>query len=854
MKNTLLTLFALLAAFLLSAQVKTTYYLPDIEYDSNIPSPEEFIGHQIGDWHLSHDKQYMYLRELARLSDRVELVEYARTYENRPLIYLIITSKENHQNLAKIKSDHVQLSDVNNSKSLNISNMPVVTYQGFSIHGNEASGGNAAPLYAYYLAAGQGTEVQNALNNAVVLLDPCYNPDGFHRFSTWANMHKNKNLTADPQDREYDEVWPRGRTNHYWFDLNRDWLPVQHPESQGRIRNFHEWKPNILTDHHEMGSNSTYFFQPGIPKRTNPITPQMNQDLTAKIGTYHAKALDAIGSFYYTQESFDDFYYGKGSTYPDVNGCIGILFEQASSRGHLQETVNGNLSFPFTIRNQVTTALSTLKAGLEMREELLSYQRDFYVNSQKAAKDATVKGYVFGEEKDKGKLQEFLDILNQHQIKVHKLGKNVNVKGTSFNTEHSYVVPSDQQQHLLIRGIFETSTTFKDSLFYDISAWTFPLAFNIEYSALAKGDFSSSLLGKELTANSEKNNSAPMKSNYAYLLEWEEYYAPKALNAILTAGLRAKVATERFVLNSKNYDYGTVMIPVQNQNFSADNIYNLMKIIEEETGVRITGVNTGLTPTGIDLGSPNFQKISNPQILLVVGNGVTSYDAGEVWHLLDQRYDMAISMVETGDLGNVDLDRYNVVVMVDGFYNSVPTSAADNLKEWNSNGGTIIAMKRAVQWLNTKDIANVKFKAGGGNNKDKKQRPYAKAGSDRGSQVIGGAIFEAEIDITHPLFYGYKKDRLPVFRRGTLFFQPANNAYATPALYTDNPLLSGYIKKERLEELKNSATIIVNGNGRGRVICLADNPNFRAFWYGTNKIFANAVFFGNIISGSAVER
>ncbi|MEM6697132.1 MAG: M14 metallopeptidase family protein [Bacteroidota bacterium] len=852
MKNTLLTLLAVIICFTISAQIKTSYYLPDIEYDSNIPSPEEFIGHQIGEWHLSHDKLYMYLRELARVSDRVELVEYARSYEERPLIYLIITSKENHQNLAKIQADHVQLSDASNSKSLDVSNMPVVTYQGFNIHGNEASGGNAAPLYAYYLAAGQSAAVQNALDNAVVLLDPCYNPDGFNRFSTWVNMHKNKNLTSDTQDREYDEAWPRARTNHYWFDLNRDWLPVQHPESQGRIRSFHEWKPNVLTDHHEMGSNSTYFFQPGIPKRTNPITPQKNQDLTAKIGTYHAKALDAIGSFYYTQESFDDFYYGKGSTYPDANGCIGILFEQASSRGHLQETVNGNLSFPFTIRNQVTTALSTLKASLEMREELLTYQRDFYVNAQQAAKSASVKGYVFGEEKDKARLDEFLDILKQHQIKVYKLGKNLNVKGKSFNTEHSYVVPSDQQQHLLIRGIFETSTTFKDSLFYDISAWTFPLAFNIEYEELSKSDFSTSLLGQELSSAIEKRNSSPMKSNYAYLLEWEEYYAPKALNAILTAGLRAKVATERFTLNSKNYDYGTVMIPVQNQNFSADNIYNLMKIIAEETGVRITGVNTGLTPTGIDLGSPNFQKISNPQILLVVGDGVVSYDAGEVWHLLDQRYDMAISMVETRDLGNVDLARYNVIVMVDGYYNSIPNSAVDHLKEWSSNGGTIVAMKRAVQWLNAKDIANVKFKNGGNN--DKEQRPYAKAGSDRGSRVIGGAIFEAEIDVTHPLFYGYKDEILPVFRRGTLFFQPANNVYATPARYTADPLLSGYIKKERLEQLKNSATIIVNGNGSGRVICLADNPNFRAFWYGTNKIFANAVFFGNIISGSTVER
>ncbi|MEM9846533.1 MAG: M14 family metallopeptidase [Bacteroidota bacterium] len=854
MNHVLKLLIALLSFQFLQAQVATTYYLPDISYDKNIPSPEAFFGHQIGEWHLSHDKLYTYMKELARVSDRVKLVEYARSYEERPLVYLVITAAANQQNLAQIQADHVKLSDPDASKSLDVSNMPVVTYQGYSIHGNEASGGNAATLYAYYLAAGQGEKVEKALNEAVVIIDPCYNPDGFHRFSTWVNMHKNKNLTADPQDREYSESWPGGRTNHYWFDLNRDWLPVQHPESQGRIRTFHQWKPNVLTDHHEMGRNATYFFQPGIPQRTNPITPQKNQELTAAIGNYHAKALDAIGSLYYTQESFDDFYYGKGSTYPDANGCIGILFEQASSRGHLQETVNGNLSFPFTIRNQVATSLSTLEAALALRTDLLSYQRDFYTSARKEANAANIKGYVFGEEKDKARLNAFLEILDQHQIEVHQLAKDTKVNGKDFKAEHAYVVESNQQQNRIIRGIFETSTSFKDSLFYDISAWTFPLAFNIEYAALNKASFSNGLKGQRWSMDTEKMNSELEKSEYAYLLEWEEYFAPKALNAILSIGLRAKVATVPFILAGKDYDYGTIMIPVEQQGFSANEIHNLLRIIQEETQVSITAVNTGLTPTGIDLGSNNFRKVEKPKVLLVVGDGVTSYDAGEAWHLLDQRYDMRVTMVETDRIGSIDLSKYNVVVMTDGYYGgAINSEGVDNLKTWNRDGGTIIAMKRAVQWLNTRNMANVQFKSEN-TKKSSERRPYASASRDGGSRVIGGAIFEAMIDTTHPLFYGYKKDRIPVFRRGTLFFQPTKNVYASPAIYTSDPLLSGYIKKERLAQLKNSATIVVNANGSGKVICLADNPNFRAFWYGTNKIFANAIFFGNIISGSTVER
>ena len=277
MKQFFLALTFIAITTTLTAQKQAlTYFLPEIEYDKSVPTPESVLGYQIGEWHLSHDQQYMYMRMLADASPRIQLVEHARTYENRPLIHLIITSEENHKNLDQIMADHQALSDPSASGYKDVSKMPIVLYQGFSIHGNEASGGNAAPLVAYYLAAGKGKVIEQLLDEAVILLDPCFNPDGFHRFSTWVNMHKNKNLTADSQDREYRESWPRGRTNHYWFDLNRDWLLVQHPESKGRIGLFHDWKPNILTDHHEMGTNTTFFFMCSEPQRTYILSPTQN--------------------------------------------------------------------------------------------------------------------------------------------------------------------------------------------------------------------------------------------------------------------------------------------------------------------------------------------------------------------------------------------------------------------------------------------------------------------------------------------------------------------------------------------------------------------------------------------------
>ncbi|HYJ37338.1 MAG TPA: M14 family zinc carboxypeptidase, partial [Chitinophagaceae bacterium] len=248
-----------------------SYYLPDsVTYNPSIPKPKDIIYHEVGEWHVTHDRLVNYMKAVATAApDRVKLEMMGQTYEGRPQVLLLITSAKNHQRLEEIRQQHVQLTDPSKSASLNIENMPIVVWIGHSIHGNESSGANASLLSAYYLAAAQGKQIDDLLENTVILFDPSFNPDGLQRFSTWVNQHKSKNLVTDPNDREFNEVWPGGRFNHYWFDLNRDWLPAVHVESQNRLRWFHLWKPNILTDHHEQGSNATFFFQPGVPSRVN---------------------------------------------------------------------------------------------------------------------------------------------------------------------------------------------------------------------------------------------------------------------------------------------------------------------------------------------------------------------------------------------------------------------------------------------------------------------------------------------------------------------------------------------------------------------------------------------------------
>ncbi|WP_111683672.1 M14 family metallopeptidase [Winogradskyella tangerina] len=832
MQRSALFFILVVSTFFSFSQTDLSYYLPqDVQYNPSIPTPQSVIGHEVGEWHITHDKLVQYMYALADASDRITIEDRGKTFEDRPIILLTITSPANHQNLDNIRSSHVSATE---SDVANADNRPIVVYQGFSIHGNEPSGANAGLAVAYYLAAGEGQKIDDLLNNTVILFDPSLNPDGLQRFAYWANTNRNVNLNPDPNDREYSEVWPGGRTNHYWFDLNRDWLPAQLPESRARIETFHKWMPNILTDHHEMGTNSSFFFQPGIPSRTHPLTPKMNQELTKGIAEYHAKALDKIGSLYYSEESFDDFYYGKGSTFPDINGGIGILFEQASSRGHVQESNNGLLTFPFTIRNQFTAALSTLEAANGMRKEILEYQHNFYKNARNEASKEGNKAIVFGDEKDAAKTYHLAEILKRHKIKFHDIKSDFTKDGKTYKKGYSYIVPKNQKNTRLINAMFEKRTTFQDSLFYDISAWTFPLAFNLDYA-----ETTTTNAGDEVVNLKHREGGVTSKSEYAYLFAWNEYYTPKLLNKILRKGLRAKVSMKNFNANGKSYEYGTIMVPAKNQNLSTSELYSFLNKAAKESHVTIDAVSTGLND-GIDLGSNNFRTLSLPKIALLVGDGMTSYDAGEIWHLLDTRYDIIATKLDTKNFGRADLSRYNTIIMVNSF-SGLNDGNTEKLKGWIQNGGTLVAYRNAVRWLNSKELMKVDFKKR--NSIEAKDITFEQRGNFRGAQVIGGAIFETDIDRSHPISFGFKNDKLAMFRNTTLFIKPSKNSYDNPIQYTKNPLLSGYISEENLDSLSLSVPLKIGRIGRGKIVALTDNTNFRAFWYGTNKLLMNAIFF-----------
>ena len=818
-------------------------------YDAAIPTPEEVIGHTIGMKHTVPHEVEWYYRAVAAASNRVELRVQGQTYEGRNLIHAIVTSPANHARLDEILAAQQRVADDPDSVTDEmLADMPVVVHQGYSVHGNESSGTEAAVLYLYHLAAGQGAELDEALDNAIIIIDPMFNPDGRDRFGDWVNRNRGAVATADGQDREHNEAWPGGRTNHYWFDLNRDWMVAQHPESVGRIGIFHEWRPHILTDHHEMGGNSTFFFQPGIPTRNNPNTPPINTDLTREIGTYHAAGLDEIGAAYYSEESYDDFFLGKGSAFPDVNGGIGILFEQGSSRALKSNVNDGELHYAFTVRNQFVTSLTTLEAGINMREKLLRYQRDFYSDALADARRADNTGWILSLERGRTRAQRFTQLMQRHRVQFHELTEDVMLDGKTIRAGEGYVVPAEQPQYRAIKAFTERTLVYEDSLFYDVSTWTLPLAFDVDWMMTdadiedIAGDVIDApvmLDGGSLTGGTD---------GVAYLLKWNRFFAPRTVYRLQEAGVPLRLANTPFsaIVDGEKmwFDRGTVIVQLEprttpGQVVDHGPIHDIIRTAVAEDHVEVFMADTGLTPDGPDLGGGSTDTLEPMRIALTAGPGVSSYSTGEAWHAISERFRMPVSLVEPSDFANADLDRYSVIVMTGSGFSQ---AATDAIKAWTRSGGTLVVMSGATGWAVRNDLFDLESQS------IDMDSIYANLSYDqldeaRGAQGIGGSIFAVNLDTTHPLAYGMP-EQLAMFRQGSTVYEHNGSSTQVIGSYDDEPLLSGYLSEEKHAQLPGRAAVLATGYGGGNVIFFQERLNFRAYWHGSQRLFFNALVFG----------
>ncbi|MGF1456246.1 MAG: M14 family zinc carboxypeptidase [Alphaproteobacteria bacterium] len=845
-----------------------------LDYDAAIPKPADVIGHAVGARMARFDRIVAYIRAVDAASDRVTVKQLTTTPEGRPILLVTSTSPANHARLDEIRTAHLAAVDPETDGAGN-AELPAILQFVHGVHGDEISGTESAMLLAYHFAAAKDAKTTTLLDNAIIHQVVTLNPDGFDRYGAWVNLHLAERPNPDRAHREHRNPWPAGRVNHYWFDLNRQWLPATQVESKAVVAQTHRWLPQVVTDLHEMGSNSTYFYSPGPPDNLHPLLDAEGVSLTRLLNTDLARQLDSEKALSVSEEVFDDFYLGYGSSYPALLGGIGILFEQSSSDGIQIDTVNGLKQYAEKIGQHFRVALALSHASARERTKLRGYQRRYLAEERKRGATGETKAYVF-QSTDRARMAAFLDLMALHNIRVNRLADPLTIGNQTFLPESAFVVALEGQRYTsLIHGLFEVRPITEKVEFYDVSGWTLPLAYGLSLSAVDNAAVSGLKLGDPIKSL-PRTGAMPDRAPLAYLFEWREFTAPRALYRLLEQDLRAKVVpdpiTAQTTKGKKALDRGAIIVPVAQDALGEDDLHALMVQIAKEDGITVHAATTSVTPKGSDLGGFEVAALTMPKVLLVTGRGTSQYDVGELWFLLDQHINMPVTMVDIADLGRTDLDDYTHIVMAGGRYGAV---RADAIAAWVRRGGTLVATQSAAEWAVAQGVMDVSMlgvesseegedkgaavddasEDTGDSEDDKPKRlPYAQKRSYEASRLVSGAIFKGDLDITHPVGWGYESRVLPLHREGAKAFKHTDNPFAMVVQYGEGePRIAGYASEENRERVAGLGAVMADRVGRGSVILFADNPFFRAYWYGTAKMFMNALFFSKAFSGHSPD-
>lgn len=846
-----LAIIVLLFIAVIDSFAQNDYYFGrDNQFDPKIPTPEQFFGFPIGSSLARYDKVVEYYKLLDNLSDRAQLEVIGKTYENREQVVLIVTSPDNQKNLESIRQNHLKLIDPKSSSSN--SDQKVIVHLGYNVHGGEIAGTEAAILAAYYFVASTNNETIKNLEQTVVLIDPALNPDGRDRAASYFNTFKSFPPVSDPNDIEHAGGFTPHRGNHFWTDLNRDWFPLVHVESKARVDFYHKWYPNIYADYHEMGSNSAYYFEPSPPRSTwNPTIPEETYNvLNPILAKFYSESLDKIGSLYYTKEDFDNISPIYGSTYPDFQGGVGTTLEVGSSAGIEIETEVGVRKFSRNIKDNVVTSIAAIKAAVAEKDVLFKHQKDFFTSALSLANKRADKYIVFGDKNDNNLTKLFLDHLLSHKIDVYELPDKFSQNGKDFEPGNAYVVPFSQPQYRILNAVFEENTTFVDSIFMDITAWSTVHGYGIPFVKV-KGAVRQ---GEKVTDIPQiKEGGVSQKSDYAYIFNYTDYLASKSLYYLLDKGVVVKAAYKDFSASVAGTEYkfnkGAIVIPVEYQNISSDELYNIVKEAAELTDIKILGVTTGFSTTGIDLGSNNIRRVEKPVVATLVGSGINWTDVGETWFLLGNRLNIPLTKINVASADWADLNRYTSIILSDGNYNSLSPNFIGKLQQWIANGGTLITSEGASKWaIDNKIVTGFVPDSVPRSKNEYKRLDYISQRENEGPQRIGGAIFNADLDITNPLAFGIVSRETYAIKTSNYKLPRPKSNYATVLQLTDKPQISGFLTNKNQQELKNAPLVAFENKGKGTVVLFAESPTFRGYWLSTGRILTNAIFFGSNLS------
>ncbi|MDR2691158.1 MAG: hypothetical protein LBB73_02510 [Dysgonamonadaceae bacterium] len=819
-----------------------------------VPTPESFFGFRIGTSLVRYDKVVEYFKLLADKSDRASLQVFGKSWEDREQVKLFVTSPENQRNLESIRQAHLKLIDPD--AAADISRQKIIVELAYNVHGGEIAGTDASVLAAYYLVASEDPDIVRRLGEAVILIEPSQNPDGRERAANYINGFHSWPPVADPADREHGSGITPHRGNHFWNDLNRDWLPLSQIESRNRVAFYHKWYPNVYLDYHEMGSESTFYFEPSPLSTWNNILPRSNYEVLNNILAKHfSAALNSIGSLYYTKESFTNLSPIYGSTYPDYEGGVGTTLEIGSTSGVVIETAAGLRTFSKNLRDNFLTSIAAVRAATDEKATFLNYQKEFFKSALQQADKQAVKYIVFGSREDRSLNSLFVNHLLQHQIDVYHLASPLSQDGKTFEPGSAYVVPLRQRQFRVLQSIFEENETNGfdgKTTFYDISAWSTVHGYGIPFAKVK----SSVREGAKVTEAPDIKGSVTARSELAYAFDYFDYLAPKALYYLQDNGVKARVAQLPFTVKTasgnKSFVRGTIVIPVAYQTVSPDELFRLLNEAVRLANITVYAVNDGFGISGIDLGSNNIRVLKKPAVAVIAAGNWTSI--GELWALLGNTHNIPLVKIDAEAAARVNLSKYTAIILNSG---QLSPALNERITAWVENGGTLIALSGAAQWASALLASAPAANTFGGRGRQRGDSA-AVAGAQtfaatpdavsqgRGGDGFGGRlngiIVRSELNLSHPLTYGFTSKDFYTLKNSTsgLTAAPGNVVLKI----NEGELVNGYATPESLAELKNKVVIATGNRGSGSVLVFGESPTFRGYWLAPGRILTNALFFG----------
>ena len=870
MRRLLLSFLLLAFAASAHAQVDLTpdhfAFSPNLTYDPSVPSPATYLGYEAGEAYTQHGSVVGYLKAVAAASDRVTLHEYGETYEGRALYYLTVTTPAHHARIDEIRTNNLKLANpaalgADEMETL-LANQPVVVWLSYNVHGNEGSSTEAAMQVLYHLAAATDPATTRLLEQSVVLIDPLLNPDGRERYVTWYKSMRSHVPNTTWLDLEHDEPWPGGRTNHYWFDLNRDWVWLVHPESQGRIAAYQQWLPQVHVDYHEQGFNNNYFIMPGTTPR-NRTLPDAYDHWAEVFGRAKARAFDPHHVSYATREAFDFFYPGYGSSYPSVMGGIGMLTEQGghSRGGRAVETDDGYI---LTLRQRIfdhyTTSLATVKASVENRRQLLEYYRDFFTPANSKHNQAA---YFIADDGGNGYVYDVIDLMLKHDVEVYRTDGDATVRqaysywdgqpSSRTFAGGTFVIPTNQPRHVFINTLMQRDMALEDTVTYDMTTWSVPLAYNLDAAwTTTRPTAAMTRVTEPPTATTGVVNPG---ASYAYLIDWNQRHAPKALSMLWDAGYRVRATRKALGDGSRTFGPGTLIVLLGRNRDRMDRAPADMQRIATEAGVEIVGMNTGWTETGISLSSRDSRVIERPKTALLVDSPTSSYTAGQLWFLFDRWTHFGLDRIRTDDFASLRLEDYDVLILPGAFgLSSVfDSTQIARLRRWVQGGGTLVATEGSAFFLTKDQSGLTRVEVTQDPKPEKKDEEadapkpsyyttYAAREDSAGFRRIPGAAFRGHLDTSHPLAFGMP-EQVYSLRFTNDALEPSDNLHTVGYLDRDADAVvaSGYASPQNKRKLAGKAFAAVQYMGQGEVVFLPDNTQYRMFWVGPARLMQNAV-------------